>query len=313
MRETWWTSTQLIQCNAPKYDAMHVWLRAMTRCMLACGCIVVQPQCLACKTSKNAKTKRVTLYSPCWSCSTSISNYTKWWPQSNRCFLRLYGIMGVYLQTQTCADYMEHSCLNCRQFMLSNECQKELWFRRVLSPTVAQWKDQLQFQSLLESKGSKRPWVRRSQAWDLPIQDDDGSSDWGREQTPMSPARGQPAKPCEPVAAAAAAAAAEAKLKAVEKRMRSRSAPKDRRMGWGNEGKSWDKPTGKGRGGVDGVKKEVRGRRGERVPCSGSWNEKNRYDMRGSRERTWKEMSTWNFCPTNVGTLTNDRDWEGNC
>ena len=55
MRETWWTSTQLIQCNAPKYDAMHVWLRAMTRCMLACRCIVVQPQCLMCKTSKNAK------------------------------------------------------------------------------------------------------------------------------------------------------------------------------------------------------------------------------------------------------------------
>jgi hypothetical protein len=76
----------------------------------------------------------------------------------------------------------------------------------------------------------------------------------------MSPARGQPAKPCEPVAAAAAAAAAaEAKLKAVEKRMRSRSAPKDRRVGWGSDGKSWDKPTGKGRGGVDGVKKEVRG------------------------------------------------------
>ena len=127
MRETWWTSTQLIQCNAPKYDAMHVWLRAMTRCMLACGCVVVQPHCLMCQTSKNAKTKRVTLYSPCWSCSTSTSNHTKWWPQSNRCFLRLYGITGVYLQTQTCAVYMEHSCLNCRPFILSSECQKELY------------------------------------------------------------------------------------------------------------------------------------------------------------------------------------------
>ena len=36
-------------------------------------------------------------------------------------------------------------------------------------------------------------------------------------------------------------------------------------------------------------------------------HEKKRNEMRGIRERTWKEMSTWNFCPTHVGTLTNDR------
>ena len=84
------------------------------------------------------------------------------------------------------------------------------------------------------------------------------ASDRGMHQNPVSPARGQPVKPSKPAAAPAA------RRGAGGKRLRSRSAPKERRRDGGSEGKfqtpkSWDKPTGKGRGGVDGEKKEVRG------------------------------------------------------
>ena len=114
-------------------------------------------------------------------------------------------ITGAEPQAQTCAVYMEHSCLNCRPFTIKRmskgavvpqgyEPNGGAMERSASVPPNPFWSQRVQAEHKLEEA---RPE-------DLPIQDDDGSSDRGMHQNPVSPARGQPVKPSKPAAASAA-------------------------------------------------------------------------------------------------------------